>query len=141
MSGLWPRPPGGSRFDTVLMGRGTYEVGLHEGVSSPYAHLRQYVVSTSLTVDDPAVEVISHDAVARVRKLKRQKGRGIWLCGGGKLAATLRDDIDELMLKINPVIIGTGIPLFDRGFGPDQFVLTASRVFNSGVAFMTYARR
>ncbi len=32
------------RFDTVVMGRATYDLGLREGITSPYAHLRQYVV-------------------------------------------------------------------------------------------------
>ena len=38
----------------------------------------------------------------------------LWLCGGGKLAGSLIEHqlIDQLVLKINPVMIGTGIPLF-----------------------------
>src|SRR4029450_3108949 len=40
---------GNPHFDTVLMGRHTYEVGLPLGLTSPYAHLRQYVVSSTMT--------------------------------------------------------------------------------------------
>ena len=40
------------------MGRGTYEPGLAVGIASPYPHLRQYVVSSTLgTIDDPGVEL------------------------------------------------------------------------------------
>ena len=47
------------RCDTVLSGRGSYEPGLAVGVTSPYAHLRQYVVSSALgRIEDPKVELV-----------------------------------------------------------------------------------
>lgn len=79
--------------------------------------------------------------MATVRELKEQEGLDIWLCGGGKLAAELHDEIDEILLKIHPVTIGEGIPLFDGPVGPRRFDLTDSTLFSSGVAFMTYTRR
>ncbi len=47
------------RFDTVLMGRSTYEVGLNEGITSPYEPLRQFVVSRSMT-EIPNSSVVSN---------------------------------------------------------------------------------
>lgn len=70
--------PGGPpvRFDTVVMGRGTYEPASREGITSPYAHLKQYVFSRSLPVSpDPAVEIVAGDPVAFVRRLKVDDGR------------------------------------------------------------------
>ncbi|MBA0050255.1 dihydrofolate reductase [Streptomyces sp. AJS327] len=129
------------RFDTVLMGRGTYERGLRDGAASPYAHLRQYVLSRSLEkAADPAVEVVSRDAVDFVRELKREDGMEIWLCGGGKLAGALREEIDELVLKVNPVAIGSGVPLFDAEYSAWPFTTIGGRVYDSGVAVMSYAR-
>lgn len=58
------------RFDTVLMGRGTYEPGLAAGMTSPYPQLRQFVFSRTLTGVDPAVEVVADDPVGVVRRLK-----------------------------------------------------------------------
>jgi dihydrofolate reductase len=129
------------RFDTVLMGRGTYERGLRDGVTSPYGHLRQYVMSTGLvSVPDPAVELVSGDALEFVRTLKQEEGLDIWLCGGGKLAASLRDEIDELIVKINPVVIGSGIPLFDSAYSPQHYQVIAGQVFDGGVTITTYAK-
>ncbi|MFK0046025.1 dihydrofolate reductase family protein [Streptomyces sp. NPDC090741] len=126
------------RFDTVLMGRVTYEPGLAVGVTSPYPHLRQYVFSRTLAPLDPEVEVISTDPVEFVRGLKQQDGAGIWLCGGADLAGQLLGEIDELFVKRYPVVIGSGIPLFKSPFLPVGFTLTDSRVFDTGASITTF---
>ncbi|MBE1492691.1 dihydrofolate reductase family protein [Plantactinospora soyae] len=128
------------RFDTVLMGRGSYEPALREGISSPYAHLRQYVFSRTLNNSDPEVEIVSADPVSFVRQLRQQDGADIWLCGGGNLASQLRTEIDEMIIKRYPVVIGAGIPLFDGPFDPTRFAVTGTRVFDSGAAVTTYTR-
>jgi dihydrofolate reductase len=125
-------------FDTVLMGRHTYQVP--GGLASPYAHLRQFVVSSSLTGTPEDVEVIREDVPGRVQSLKNEDGLDIWLCGGGKLAAELLPQIDELLLKIHPVVFGRGIPLFDGKADITKFRRTGARLFESGVSFMTYKR-
>src|SRR5262245_45902021 len=56
-------------FDTVLMGRRTYEVGLTFGVTSPYSHLRQVVVSRTMSASpDPRVQLADGDPVSLDRK-------------------------------------------------------------------------
>lgn len=128
------------RFDTVVMGRGTYEPALRIGITSPYPQLRQYVVSTTLTSTDPEVEIVSGDPVEFVRDLKRGEGGGIWLAGGGKLAGALLDQIDELIVKRSPIVAGAGIPMFDAAFGPVRFAPADSRGFAEGVTISTYTR-
>ena len=128
------------RFDTVVMGRGTYEPGLAAGLTSPYPQLRQYVFSRTLVGADPDVDIVDGDPVGFVRKLKLGTGLGIWLCGGGKLAAQLRDEIDELILKINPLVLGAGIPLFAGEFRPAHLRLAETRTFATGTIMATYAR-
>ncbi|MFB8274310.1 dihydrofolate reductase family protein [Nocardia colli] len=131
-------------FDTVLMGRKTHDFGVRTGTSSPYAHLKQYVVSTTLPENpDPDVELIASDPLAKVRELKRDNGLGIWLCGGGELAQELLPEIDQIFLKLYPVLLGRGKSLFGSGPRlPDaaKFRVITSRVFEDGVAFMKYSR-
>ncbi|GAA2791439.1 dihydrofolate reductase family protein [Kitasatospora sp. CM 4170] len=130
-----------ARFDTVLMGRGTYDPGLAIGQTSPYAHLRQIVFSRSLTTSpDRAVEVVADDPLAVVRKLKQEEGLGIWLCGGADLAGQLLPEIDELVVKQYPVLAGSGIPLFRTGFAPRNLALTGTRTFEGGTVVLTYAK-
>ncbi|MFI9509980.1 dihydrofolate reductase family protein [Nocardia sp. NPDC052566] len=133
-----------ANFDTVLMGRKTHDFGVRTGTSSPYAHLRQFVVSTTLPESpDPAVELITGDPLSTVRELKREKGLGIWLCGGGELAQVLLPEIDQIFLKLYPIVLGRGRSLF--GAGPRlpeaaRFRVITSRIFEDGVAFVKYSR-
>ncbi|MEU0397822.1 dihydrofolate reductase family protein [Streptomyces sp. NPDC006208] len=130
------------RFDTVVMGRRTYDPALQIGITSPYAHLRQYVVSRSIEQSpDPAVEIVRGDVVAKVRELKRENGLDIYLCGGGDLAGQLRDEIDELHVKTYPVLLGSGIPMVSASFAVTDFQVASTRVFDNGLIFTTYTRK
>lgn len=127
------------RFDTVLMGRATYEVGLREGITNPYRPLRQYVVSRTMFEDpDPEVKLHRGEPLELVRGLKAESGKDIWLCGGSKLAAALVTEIDELILKINPVLIGSGIPLFDGFAGTHAATLMEHKVYSNGFVLARY---
>ncbi|MEU1570400.1 dihydrofolate reductase family protein [Streptomyces collinus] len=131
-------------FDTVVMGAATYRAPLEQGVTSPYAHLRQYVVSSTLGHDvDPAVTVVPGDPLTLVRELKREKDSGadIWLCGGGKLAGALLPEIDELVVKRYPVVAGAGIPAFDGPFDPTVFDVAERTAFPNGVTLTHLTRR
>jgi dihydrofolate reductase len=133
----------GRHFDTVLEGRRSYEIGLKVGVTDAFPHLRHLVFSRTLAESpDPAVEIVSGDPIATVRELKRQEGKDLWLIGGGELAGALYPEIDQLIVKLAPLTIGTGIPLFGRSavFDPRTWELTDHTVFGSGSAILTYTR-
>ncbi|MFD1049005.1 dihydrofolate reductase family protein [Kibdelosporangium lantanae] len=127
-------------FDTVLQGRSTWELGAREGMTNTYRHLRNIVFSRSITESpDPTVEFVATDPVAKVRELKAEPGMGIWLCGGGRLAAVLRPEIDEIVVKLHPIVAGTGIPMFSGHFSPASYKLVDVKQFDSGVVHLTYA--
>ncbi|MEU6107653.1 dihydrofolate reductase family protein [Streptomyces albidoflavus] len=134
----------GTRFDTVLEGRASYETGLAAGVDDAYPHLRHLVFSTTLeSVPGAAVELVRGDAVERVRALKREAGKDIWLVGGGRLAGSLYEEIDRIILKLAPLTAGTGVPLFGVGaaFAPRHWELTGHTVLKAGFAHLTYDRK
>lgn len=127
--------------DTVLMGRKTYEVGLSDGVTSPYSHLQQYVFSRGMKQSpDPNVELISAHAIEFVKRLKCESGKGIWLCGGANLATELftHNLIDHLILKVNPFLMGAGIPLFSGVIQQTALELTDRKIFDNGVVLLDY---
>lgn len=126
-------------FDVVLMGRLTYEVGLKEGITNPYPQMKQYLFSRILKESpDQNVELVSTNPVEFVRKLKQQSGKDIWLCGGGNLAATLFSEIDEMILKVHPILLGCGIPLFSGVIQQTSLELIDSKIYNNGFMLLHY---
>ncbi|MET0813084.1 MAG: dihydrofolate reductase family protein, partial [Microbacterium sp.] len=109
----------GLEFDTVVEGRGSYEIGLAGGLTDAYPHLRHIVFSQTMSAGPNSdVRFVSSDPARFVRQLKTEPGKDIWLVGGGKVAAALLPEIDRLILKQNPSVIGSGVPLFDGPFAP-----------------------
>ena len=129
------------QFGTVLMGRKTYEIGLRAGVTNPYPFLESYVFSRTMAESpDAAVTLVSDDVVERVRALKRAPGKGIWLAGAGSLAATLfaADLVDEVVVKLNPLLTGGGVRVVESLPRPRQLALRESKVYENGVVLLTY---
>ncbi|PZF81729.1 dihydrofolate reductase family protein [Jiangella anatolica] len=131
-----------SRFDTVVMGRRTYQPALDVGITSPYAHLRQYVVSSTLPESpDPAVTIVGGDPVAAVRALKAEDSPlDVYFAGGAALAGALLPEIDRMVVKKYPVVAGAGVPMFTTQFEPAAFELTDVRTFGSGHVVLDYRR-
>lgn len=133
----------GKVFDTVLEGRASYQVGLDAGLDDAYPHLRHLVFSTTLReVPGDTVELVSTDALGRVRRLKQDDSElDIWLVGGGTLAHSLLPEIDRLIIKQHPSVIGSGIPMFAGPFQPTLFTHLDTSVLDSGVRVLTLDRR
>lgn len=128
-----------ARFDSVVMGRATYEPALAAGITDPYAPLETVVFSRTLPPrHDGTLRVTAAPPVDVVRELKARDGRDIWLCGGGKLASALLDEIDEVVLKVNPVLAPGGLRLFDGHAAPRKLALRSRRAFESGVTWLTF---
>lgn len=127
-------------FDTIVMGRRTYQPALDVGITSPYAHLRQYVVSAALESPDPAVTVTG-DPVELVRSLKAEEdGLGIYLAGGAQLAGAVYGEIDEVILKLYPIMLGKGVPMISAGFDVASFERADLTAFDSGHVILRYIR-
>jgi dihydrofolate reductase len=101
-------------FDTVLLGRHTYELTRKPGAPPWPSGWRVYVFSRSLkAVEHTAVTVVTTDAADTVRALRSETGKDIWLFGGGRLVSSLLAHglVDQLDVAIMPVVLGSGTPL------------------------------
>jgi dihydrofolate reductase len=138
-------------FD-LLLGRNTFDIFAaywpHQdaeasSIAAQFNEARKYVVShepTDLSWENSIL--IGGDVVAELRTLKRQDGPVLQVHGSGNLIQTLlkNDLVDELWLKIFPVLLGTGKRLFAEGTIPAAFELTTSVTSPRGVIFANYRR-
>ena len=128
-------------YDIVLMGRRTYEFGFQFGVTNPYPWMKQYVFSRTMERSpDPNVELVSKEITGFVEELKKGAGKDIYLCGGADLAGRLFAEglINEIIVKLNPVLFGSGIPLFSGVVKQADLELTRSKIYGNGVVLLNY---
>lgn len=133
-------------YDTVIMGRATYEFGYKFGVkpgqpSPVYSHMKHYIFSNNLQLENlsPQVQLKRLD-IKEIEELQNSEGTDIYLCGGGQFAGWLLDNqkIDVLKLKINPLILGDGIKLFGQSTSKHKLQLIDTSNYENGLQIMTY---
>ena len=133
-------------YDTVVMGRRTYEAGyafgLHPG-DIAYPGMKHLVVSQTLSFAQRHTDlsIVGDNVIEVIRGLKEAEGSSIYLCGGGSLAGSLLRSglIDELLLKVNPVVFGEGIRLFDGVDTAMSLTPLAQNSYRSGVVLNRYS--
>ncbi|MFS1518709.1 dihydrofolate reductase family protein [Bacillus sp. SM2101] len=132
------------QFESLLMGGKTYEFGFKFG-NKPgepsYKGIKHYIFSSSLQFEsNEEVELIKEDSIDFIKDLKQQENCKIWLCGGGELAGSLLKHqlIDQLVLKINPIIVGEGISLFGNIKPCFKLELVDMKQYSNGIIKPTY---
>ncbi|MFP5234970.1 MAG: dihydrofolate reductase family protein [Acidobacteriota bacterium] len=128
-----------AQFDTLLMGRRTYEVAIKRLPDLKNMGKRLVVVSTTLE-EEPGATIVRDNIPEAVAKLKAEPGKDIWLMGGGMLFRTLLDAelVDAVEVSFMPVLLGSGVPLLPRG-NRAQLHLKNCTVMPSGTALLLYS--
>lgn len=104
--------------DTAISGRTTYDMVVKMGVADPYPELEYYILTHSpeqFTSTEKRIYT-AQDPVELVNDLKKKNGKDIFLVGGGKTIGDFLEHglIDNIILFIVPIILGNGIPLFNK---------------------------
>jgi len=130
------------QFDTLVMGRKTYEPLLAQGDHGAQPGVNVIVFSRTLpAATHPGVRIVNDDPREVVAALKKKPGRDIWLFGGGELFRTLLSAglVDSVEVAVMPVLIGEGIPLLPPG-GTTALKLVDHRILpKSGIAILAYS--
>ena len=136
------------RADALLLGRTTWEIWEsywpnHD--DNPFGHriniLPKYVPSTTRTETAwQNTHFLTGDLEATVRELKARPDGELQVHGSGVLLRWLleRDLVDELNLRITPVIVGDGLRLFPERGQTHHLELIESRALPSGVLLQTF---
>ena len=130
------------QFDTVLMGRKTFEQ-TRSGGDAAMPGMKVLVASTTLRQRDcPDVAVIGDDLERELTHLCEQPGKDIWLFGGGTLFRSLLDKrlVDSVEVAIVPVLLGGGVPLLLPPSRRAKLKLTRHKVYpTTGTVALDYA--
>jgi dihydrofolate reductase len=134
---------------SLLLGRRTYEdvIGYWNTTDSPFKDALndtpKYVASTTLKepLRWPNSTLLEGDALEAVSRLRAQPGKDLVVLGSGELAQSLMRGglVDEYLLLINPLVLGTGRRLFAHGASFTKLRLVDSRPTTTGVIIATYA--
>jgi dihydrofolate reductase len=137
-----------AQTDAILLGRRTYQAYAALWPSQSGTPMADYmnnapkhVVSATLdTLDWANSRLVTGGLAEEVAKLKRQPGKNILIPGSPTLVRSLLRDglLDELSLAIAPIVVGSGMRLFDEMTDQVRFKLVASTALSTGVLAVTY---
>lgn len=130
------------RIDSIFIGRKSYELMLSMGdeASAGFPKLKEYVFSSTLKEVMPGMVLISGNIKKEVEKIKKQKGKDIWLFGGASLTTSLLNEglVDEIGLAVHPILLGSGKPLFNNIKERIHLQLADTKTYSSGLVSLTY---
>ncbi len=130
-----------SRFDTLLIGRRTFDAMKGAGGSGSMPGMQVYVCSRTLRQEDyPAVTIIA-EPEAVVTELRSMPGKDVWLFGGGSLFHSLAQSrlVDTVEVAVIPVLLGEGVPLLPAPANRIKLKLTGHKLYaKTGIMSLEY---
>jgi dihydrofolate reductase len=130
-----------AKYDTLVMGRKTYESMRKEGQAS-MPGTKMVVFSKTLSpADHPGVTIVAKRLDETVAALRAAPGKDIWLFGGGSLFRSFLEKglVDRLEIGLIPVLLGGGIPLLPAPAKRESLELIGHRIYKkSGIVMLTY---
>lgn len=136
-----------ANFGTVIMGRKTYEFGFQYGLEPgqpAYPNMEHHIFSRTLEIESLVESVnIEKISVDTVNEIRQNAKTDIYLCGGGEFAGWLLENglIDQLKLKLNPIVLGNGTKLFGPSTASESWELIEKESFSDGLQILTYNKK
>ena len=129
-------------IDTVIMGRKTYDKVLSFGIEFPHADKETYIITRTSRPSIGSVQFYTGSLKELVKQLKNKPGKNIYVDGGAEIVqALLKEElIDEIVISIIPVLLGSGISLFKNGCNELKLKLKSTRSYNKGLVQLHYQK-
>jgi dihydrofolate reductase len=138
-----------ANMGALLLGRRTYEdfyavwpKRKDNPISARLDNLQKYVASTTLSEPLPWINstLLKGNAAQAVARLKQEPGKDLVVMGSGELVQSLMraNLIDEYVLLIHPLVLGSGRRLFPDGGAPAALRLVSIKTITNGVVIATY---
>ena len=131
-------------IDTILMGWNTYHQVVTELSPTEWVfnNFTTYVITHNEYTSSEKIRFTNTNPVDLIKSLKKQNGKGIWICGGANLVQQLvnEDLIDCYYITIIPTLLGSGIRLFEHAKHEIKLRLLNTQSYN-GMTDLIYTRR
>lgn len=128
------------KVDTIFMGRKSYELMNSLSANNPFAHLKTFVFSNTITSAGPNIQIVKGSIEKEAAAIKRQPGNDIWLFGGAQLITAFLNAglVDQLLLAVHPIVLGNGKRLFQGIQTRVPLKLVGSTEYSSGLIQLLY---
>ena len=129
---------------STIQGFNTYQQILDWGIDFPYAGKENYVFTRKQGLKNTEhVTFINENHVEFTKNLKEKEGKDIWLIGGGQINTLLLDAglIDELQIFVMPIVLSSGIELFENLPKETSLKLIEENSFTTGAVELKYQLR
>jgi dihydrofolate reductase len=130
-----------AQFDTLLMGRRTYDAAVARLGEAAFEGMTTVVVSRTLRHSDhPNITIIPELNRDELQALRAQSGKDIWLFGGGELFRVLLEmrQVDTVEVSIMPVLLGGGVALLAPPAQQAKLKLSGHKIYRSGIVSLVY---
>jgi dihydrofolate reductase len=131
-----------SQFDTIIMGRRSYEFVKEAGGGGSQPGMQVFVCSRTLRQEDHPGVTIVDDPEGLMAELRSKRGKDIWLWGGGSLFRSFAELglVDTVEVAVMPVLLGEGVPLLPAPTKRVQLTLTGHKLYaKTGTLSLEYA--
>ena len=132
-----------AQFDTLVMGRRTYEAASKRLGEAAFTGITTIVFSRTLKQQDhPEVTVVSKLNPDWLQGLQTRSGgsKDIWIFGGSELFRSFLDSghVDTVEVTVIPVLLGDGVPLLPPPYNPAKLRLLNHKIYRSGRVSLAY---
>jgi dihydrofolate reductase len=131
-----------SQFDTILMGRRSYEFVKGAGGGGSTPDMQVFVFSRTLRQEDHPGVTIVDDPEGLMAELRSKPGKDVWLWGGGSLFRSFAELelVDTVEVGVIPVLLGEGVPLLSAPAKRITLKLTGHKLHaKTGTMSLEYA--
>ncbi len=134
-----------ANIDTIILGRKTYDYVLREIGSSHYDNGQRdvYVITKTERPGIGKTTFFTGKLSDLIQRLKSESGKDIYCDGGAEIINELlkNDLIDEFVISVVPVLVGSGTRLFNDGRPEQLLELKSVKTFDTGLTQLHYRRK
>lgn len=128
--------------DTVILGRKTYDWVMTQVPEFPHADKNAFIVTRTARPNVGKINFYTGNLKDLILQLKAGQGKNIFIDGGAEIVNELLKEnlIDEFIISIIPILVGSGTKLFKDGRPEQLLELVLTKQFDKGLVQLHYKR-